>query len=135
MVEISNSNSNVTRQCYGLVSCLLICLLGCDGGPSLDGTWRLQSTSGLGLTCIDVMNNQIVRVDDGCDGSLNLFTSNQPATITGSRAIWSMILTTSLGTSLFTIDGTLQSDGSMIGVLTVIVNSAPFSSGFIGNRL
>lgn len=102
-------------------------------GPNFDGNWRLAGSAIPGFTCFTILNNQIIQMDDGCIGRSNAIISNQPAVISGNRAIWSFIFQGDSGlVSNLNIDVTMQPDGSLVGTATF---DAILSDNIVMNRI
>ena len=86
---------------------------------SLDGNWRISGVETSGADCITVSGTQIVRRDGGCDGSEDEIVAATPALIEGSRVVWTFATVISTGTVPFTLDVTLQSNGTLVGTVHI----------------
>ncbi len=86
---------------------------------SLDGNWRISGVGTSGADCVTVSGTQIVRRDGGCDGSEDEIVAATPASIAGNRVVWTFATVISTGTVPFTLDVTLQSNGTLVGTVHI----------------
>lgn len=90
----------------------------------LDGTWRITGGGSSGADCVSVANGQIVRRDGGCDGSEDEIVGSEPASIAGNRIVWTFASVVGDSPVPFTLDVTLQQDGTLWGTVSITDLSA-----------
>lgn len=90
----------------------------------LDGNWRITGAGASGADCVTVANGQIVRRDGGCDGNEDEIVASEPASIAGSRIVWTFASVVGDGPVPFTLDVTLQADGTLSGIVSITDLSA-----------
>ena len=90
----------------------------------LDGNWRITGAGSSGADCVTVANGQIVRRDGGCDGSEDEIVASEPASIAGSRIVWTFASVVGDNPVPFTLDVTLQPNGTLSGTVSITDLSA-----------
>ena len=91
---------------------------------ALDGNWRITGVGASGADCVSVDNGQIVRRDGGCDGSEDEIIASEPASIAGNRIVWTFASVVADNPVPFTLDVTLQPDGTLAGTVSITDLSA-----------
>ena len=85
----------------------------------LDGNWRITGAGSSGADCVSVANGRIVRRDGACDGSQDEIVGSEPASIAGNRIVWSFASVVGDNSVPFTLDVTLQPNGTLSGTVSI----------------
>ncbi len=85
--------------------------------PSVDGEWRVSWP--FGATCLEIADDQIAAVDDGCNGTNSAIVSQEPVSFSGDRVVISFVAVVLGGLIRNSLDLNRQADGTYQGTITL----------------
>lgn len=102
--------------------CVLLLPLACGteglvSTQSVDGEWRVSWA--FGATCLEIADNEVAVVDDGCNGTNSAIVSREPVSFSGDRVIISFVAVVSGALVRISLDLDRQADGTYQGTITL----------------
>lgn len=102
--------------------CVLLLPLACGteglvSTQSVDGEWRVSWA--FGVSCLEITDNEVGAVDDGCNGTNNVIVSREPVSLSGDRVFISFVAVVLDGLLRISLDLNRQADGTYQGTMTL----------------